>query len=101
MGFDAQAFLDDYLAGSYCGPDLTQAGACPTPRTVLADQVDQYLAGTGESYEQLAAAPAIVADALPILPASMVGTIVSVRWVGLEYPTEAGHRLRRQLAAIR
>ncbi len=96
MAFDPDGFLSDYLAGDFCAPDLTQPGACPDPRELIGAAVDGYLGGIGDpaTYRTLAAAPAPIADELPILPASMPGHIVSVDWVGLTPPADAVHRVR-------
>ncbi|HSN56180.1 MAG TPA: DUF6531 domain-containing protein, partial [Candidatus Sulfomarinibacteraceae bacterium] len=101
IGLDPEVFLDDYLSGGLCGPDLLVPSACPDPRTLVETQVDQYLAGINdpESYASLAAAPAAEADELPILAASMPGHVVSVSWVGLEPPAEWRHRLHLRATA--
>ena len=95
MGFDAAAFLDDYLTGEFCIPDLEESGACPEPRSLVVSQVDQYLGGLGdpENYETLSIPAPAETDELPILPASMPGHIVSVSWTGLELPMELRHRV--------
>ncbi len=96
MAFDAAVFLDDYLTGEFCTPDLEEPGACPEPRNLIATLVDQHLSGLGdpESYETLSTPAPAETDELRILPASMPGHIVSVSWSGLELPLEAQHRVR-------
>ncbi len=96
MGFDADAFLASYLAGDWCGPDLEDPFACVDPWTALAAEVDAYLYDLGDpaTYASLAEPPAVQADDLPILPASMPGHVVGVSWVGLSPPADAVHHLR-------
>ncbi len=95
MALDAAAFLDDYLTGEFCVPDLEESGACPEPRGLVASLVDQYLGGLGEpgSYETLSTPNPADTNELPILPASMPGHIVSISWTGLEPPMEVRHRV--------
>ncbi|MCP4655848.1 MAG: hypothetical protein GY856_10565 [bacterium] len=94
-GFDPDGFLDDFLAGAYCSADLDQAGACPTAREALAQQINQYLADMGETltYDHFAAIREISEESMPILPASMVGGVVAVNGAGLEYPESLQHTL--------
>ncbi len=96
MAFDTDVFLDDYLTGEFCLPDLEEPGACPEPRSLVVSLVDQYLGGLGggESYETLSTPVPAETDVLSILPASMPGHIVSVSWSGLEPQMEARHRVR-------
>ena len=96
MGFDADAFLDAYLAGAHCDQDLSDPPACEHVEAILEDQIDQWLGSTGDpaTFDSLTEPPQRLEDELQILPASMPGHIVSVDWVGLEPNIEDQHRIR-------
>ena len=84
-----------YLSGQFCSVDLDQPGACPTLVQALAAEVEAYLQGHGEvtPFDDLAVGRPNVLEDEPILPAAMVGPIVSVDGYGIELPESLGFRL--------
>ena len=101
MQLDPAALRAELLSGSLCGPDLTQAGACPTLQAALKSKVDDYLQGRfdPDSYDTLSQSPSMTYKDEPILPVTMVGDVVAVTGFGLELPESLQHRIRIKATA--
>ncbi|NOZ78849.1 MAG: hypothetical protein GXP48_06680, partial [Acidobacteria bacterium] len=96
MGLDGSELRGRYLAGEFCGDDLSKAGACPGFREVLRSEVNQYLQSAGETvaYADLAGGREQEASREALLPSSMVGRIVQVDGFGLALPEGLQYRVR-------
>lgn len=92
---DADDLRQRFLSGQFCSGDLDQPGACPSLVEALTTEVEAYLLDHGEtiSFDDLAVGRQNVLEEEDLLPAAMVGPIVSIDGYGIELPESLHFRL--------